>query len=29
VAALALNQEVEVLVDATHPDKAIVRQLYV
>ena len=29
VAALALNQEVEVLVDAMHPDHAIVRQLYV
>src|SRR5262245_2628062 len=29
VAALALDQEVEVLVDAARPDNAIVRQLYV
>ena len=29
VAALALNQEVEVLVDATRPGNAIVRDLYV
>ena len=29
VAALAANQEVEVLVDAAHPGNAIVRDLYV
>ena len=29
VEALALNQDVEVLVDATRPEHAIVRQLYV
>ena len=29
VEALSLNQEVEVLVDLTHRDNAIVRQLYV
>jgi hypothetical protein len=29
VQALQVNQEIEVLVDATRPDNAIVRQLYV
>ena len=28
VEALAVNQEIEVLVDSTHPGNAIVRQLY-